>query len=168
VNGNVFIDSPPTQYTNGTPGSGGVLGWDYISKQVVLSTIEYYHSGPYNSYYQVNWNGLNKINQFYKKDAKQCLWIIGYATAYRSSAGWQDIQIRLYNQSNYTYYYFASYQFYNVVNNHQPISVNIDAGALPPGYYDVYTYFVSGGQATDTNEVLSLTYAFMPNGITSA
>jgi hypothetical protein len=167
IEGTLYYYGPPAQARNGQGGYGGVLGWDLIDKKVTWNVIEYYHSGPYNNYLQANWNGMNRTAQFYKTHDKQCLWISGYATAYRSSAGFQDIQIRLYNQFTYSYYYYSSYIFYNATNNHQPIPINIDVGSIPAGWYDVYTYFISGGQSTDSNDFISLTYTLLPNGITS-
>lgn len=165
--GNMYYYNPPAQTRNGSAGYGAVLGWDVIDKTITANVIEYYHNGPYNNYYQASWNGANRTNQFYKSSVKQCLWITGYATAYLSVGGWMDIRIRLYNQSTGGYYYYSAYQFYNATSNHQLIMVNIDAGGIPAGWYDVYTYFTSSNQYTDSNDVLSLTYVFLPNGLTS-
>lgn len=164
----IYYDNPPAQYRGASAGYGALMGWDVINKNITVNVVEYYHSGPNNSYQQVNWNGMNRTSQFYKSNQYQCLMIIGHASAFRaSSAGWQDIHIRLYNQSTGVYYYYSSFTFYNVTSNHQPIDVNINCGQLPAGWYDTYTYFISTGQATDFNDVISLTYQLWPNGITS-
>lgn len=167
IDSDFYYPSPPLQTVPGVADSGLVLGWDYRNGQITRNQIEAYHSGPYNNYLQVNWNGVNRTNQFYKESYYSGLMITGYASAFRNSAGFQDIQIRLYNQSTGQYFYYASFQFYNVISNHAPIIVNIIPGALPTGWYDVYTYFNSGGQSVDANDVISLTYTILPVTIVS-
>ena len=51
--------------------------------------------------------------------------------------------------------------------NQRSDAINIDVGSIPAGWYDVYTYFTSGNERTDGNDVISLTYTLLPNGITS-
>jgi hypothetical protein len=94
--------------------------------------------------------------------------IIGYATSYVTYATFQDIQIRLYNQSTGQYSYYASYIFTNVTYNHTVIPINISLGAIAAGWYDVYTYIAGGGQAIDGNDVISLSYTILPVTIVSS
>lgn len=163
----VYYNNPPAQYRGASAGYGALLGWDVIDKKVTANVVEYYHSGPYNNLLQGNWNGMNRTSQFYKSSLYQCLLIIGFATAYTSSTNFMEFRIRLYNQSTGQYFYYYTFQFYNVTYNHCPININIDCGQLPAGWYDVYTYYTYGNEITDSNDVISLTYQLWPNGLTS-
>jgi hypothetical protein len=167
INSNLYYSSPPLQSVAPTADGGLVLGWDYSNGRVTRNQIEAYHSGPYNNYIQGNWNGMNRTYQFYKESYYSGIMITGYATQYLTSGGFQDIQIRLYNQSTGQYFYYSSYIFYNATYNHQPIPININPGALPSGWYDVYTYILGSNIGIDGNDVLSLTYTILPVIITS-
>ena len=69
--------------------------------------------------------------------------------------------IRLYSQSNGTYYSYPLNSYVNVSNNHFTVPLNIIANGLPTGWFDVYVYSTSGW-ITDGNDQLTVCVQILP------
>jgi len=167
IESTLYYSNPPAQSRGATAGYGAVLGWDVIDKRVVATTVEGYHFGPYSDNLQVNWNFLSRASQFYKSFNNQGLLIHGVATNYRDSAGFQNVSMRLYNQSTGQYFYFATYIYTNLSWNHSPIPFAFEAGGIPAGWYDVMFYVNSGYGYVDGNDAISATFLLLPVSLTS-
>jgi len=139
---------------------------DYYSQVLVLqgTTLKKSQCVMREIYFSNNvaWGGgVNITYAFYHYNTISPVQIYGKCSGYYSGAGMMQTTIRLYSQSNGTYYSYPLNSFVNNGYNHFTVPLNIISNGLPTGWFDVYVYSTSGW-ITDGNDQLTVCVQILP------
>jgi hypothetical protein len=139
---------------------------DYYSQVVVLNgtTLQKSQCVMREIYFSNNvaWSGgINITYAFYHYNTISPVQIYGKCSGYYTGGGMMQTTIRLYSQSNGTYYYYPLNSYVNVGNNHFTVPLNVISNGLPTGWFDVYVYS-SSGWITDGNDQLTVCVQILP------